>query len=245
MTITKETIWVVGASSGIGLSIASELAKQGNHVIVSARNVEALNTFCQQFPDNATALKFDVTNKESIAEKKAQLNKITARLDRVILNAGNCQYFDVNAPDWSMFERITAVNYHGMVNSLAVCFDMLKETARETEKAHIVGIASQAIHCPFTQAQAYGGSKAAATYFLDAMRIDCKPLGIDVTTIHPGFIDTPLTQKNDFEMPFLMSVEKATPIMLSAIKKRKKVYNFPRSLRIALFINKIKTQVFI
>lgn len=219
--------------------MATELAKQGNHVIVSARNTEALDDFCQQFPDNATELTFDVADTDAINEKKAQLHTITNRLDRVILNAGNCEYFDANNPDWSLFERITAVNYHGMVNSLAVCFELLKQT----EKAHIVGIVSQAIHCPFTQAQAYGASKAAAAYFLDAMRIDCKPLGIDVTTIHPGFIDTPLTQKNDFEMPFLMTVEQATPIMLSAIKKRKKIYSFPRKLRIALFLNKIKTQV--
>ena len=118
------------------------------------------------------------------------------------------------------------INYHGSVRAIQAALPLLEKSAN----GHIVGITSMASMAPFTQAEAYGASKAALSYFLSALRIDLKPKNIDVTDVMPGFIDTPLTQKNDFSMPFLLSPQEASDRIVKAIEKRKFTTVFPKRL---------------
>lgn len=232
--INNQVIWITGATSGIGLELAKQLACNNNTLILSGRNQSALSDLCQQLP-NAHSVAFDVADQSQVATVSEKLAALTNKLDRVILNAGNCLYFSIDKPEWNLMRDIAEVNYFGMVNTIEAAFPLLKTTAN----SHIVGICSQAIHAPFPEAEAYGGSKAAATYFLRSLRVDLKKLDVDVSIIHPGFVDTPLTQKNKFSMPFLMTAEKACQRIIKSIERRDREHAFPKKLSALLAISKI------
>ncbi len=228
--LSHEVIWITGASSGIGQALARHLALLGNKVIVSARNVDSLNQLAQE-TSGIDVVPFDVTDAASIDSVRDQLRHCSEHLDRVILNAGTCEYLDIHQPDWSMMSRIMNVNFFGLVNSIEIALPLLKKA----EKPHLVGISSQAIKAPFVRAEAYGASKAAVSYFLESLRADLIQLNIDVTEILPGFVDTPLTRKNDFSMPFLMPVDTAAQRMVAAIDRRPFSYAFPKRLSLMLW----------
>ena len=230
-----QVIWITGASSGIGLALCKQYLEQGHRVIASARRQGALSELMAHY-ERLSFVAFDVTNSEQITSVKANLLQLTDHLDCVILNAGTCEYFDVASaqPDWQMMERMMAVNFIGMVNSIQLSLGLLQGAKRP----HLVGVSSQAVQAAFPQAQAYGASKAAMRYFLSSLRIDLKPLNIDVSCILPGFVDTALTQKNDFPMPFLMTTEQAAQKMIHAIAARKYEYAFPKRLSMMLWLGR-------
>jgi short-subunit dehydrogenase len=222
--IHNEIIWITGASSGIGRATAKQLALQGNKVIASGRNRQALADLALE-SDNIFPMICDLVTdqKDSIQNS---LFALTERLDRIILSAGDCQYLDVEQSDWSCINHVMDINFHGSVRAIQAALPLLEKS----DNGHIVGISSMASLAPFTQAEAYGASKAALSYFLGALRIDLKAKNIDVTDIMPGFIDTPLTQKNDFSMPFLLSPEEASHRIIKAIERRKFTSIFPKPL---------------
>jgi short-subunit dehydrogenase len=222
--IRNEIIWITGASSGIGRAIAKQLAQQGNKIIASGRNRQALAELALE-SDNILPMICDLVkdNKDSIQQS---LSELTDHLDRILLSAGDCQYLTVEQGDWSCVDDVMAINFHGSVRAIQAALPLLEQS----KHPHIVGISSMASLAPFTQAEAYGASKAALSYFLGALRIDLKAKNIDVTDIMPGFVDTPLTQKNDFSMPFLMSSDNASHRIINAIEKRSFTSVFPRRL---------------
>ncbi|SMF47030.1 Short-chain dehydrogenase [Alteromonadaceae bacterium Bs31] len=227
----EETVWITGASSGLGLALASKLAAAGSRVIASGRNKASLDQLKGAYPDNIETLAFDLTDDSNLEEVRRALSSITDKIDRVYLNAGTCEYFDALAPQWQLMERVMRVNYLGLVNTVRLAMDFLKAAPR----GHIIGIGSQASQLPFPRAEAYGASKAAVRYFLESLRMDVKQFGIDVSVILPGFIDTPLTQRNDFPMPFLMSTEQAAVRIIAAVEKRSLTSAFPRRLSFLLW----------
>lgn len=227
----KEIIWITGASTGIGKSLAVQLAQHGHTIIASARGEAALKELSADY-SNIIPLPFDVSDNTQIERVKEQLINQFGYIDRVIINAGTCEYFDVREPDWSIMSRVMNVNYNGAVNTVAVAMDLLKARPSGADNnPHIVAVVSQAAFVPFPRAEAYGASKAAMQYFMDSLRIDLVDENIDVTVINPGFIKTPLTDRNDFPMPFLMSSEQAAMRMVKAIVERKWQYDFPKRLK--------------
>ncbi len=116
------------------------------------------------------------------------------------MNAGSCEYLDFPDPDWSAVRRVMEVNFFGTVNCVEFVLPLLR--AGHGRRPHLVVVASQVTAAPFPRAEAYGASKAALQYFCDSLRLDLAHEQIDVSVINPGFVDTPLTRKNDFEMPF-------------------------------------------
>ncbi len=227
--VPKEIIWVTGATSGLGKALTEQLAAAGHELVISARNEAALATLASQF-NRVHALALDVTDEQSLVHAREQLPKLVSHLDRVILNAGTCEYLDIGTPDWSMMERISQVNYLGVVKSFSVAFELLQRSANP----HVIGISSMVVQAPFPKAEAYGASKAAVSYFLQALRMDVQASGMDVTVVEPGFIDTPLTKKNPFPMPFLISSETAAARLIGAVMrpkgKRPLQVVFPRRL---------------
>lgn len=222
-----ETIWLTGASSGIGKQLALQLAESGAQVIASARSAEALASLEDQHP-GIRGLRFDVTDTAASPQVGEALQQMVDHIDRVVLNAGTCEYFDIGQPDWDMPRRVMEVNFFGAVQTLAIAMPLLEKSQR---RGHIVGIVSLATAAPFTRAEAYGASKAAFNYFLDSLRTDLCDRDMDVTVIHPGFVKTPLTDKNNFAMPFLMSAEDAADKIIVAMKRRYRRYAFPNRLK--------------
>lgn len=210
-------VLITGASSGIGRQLALDYAADGNQVIVCGRNDDALSELQKQYPEKISCSAFDITDKESA---KASLKEVD-NIDVAILCAGVCEYLDVKEFDADMFERVFKVNVFGTMNCVEALLPQFNDLAR------LVIVDSLARLLPFTKAQAYGGSKAAMHYIARSLEVDLKPKGIKVQTVSPGFVKTPMTDANDFEMPMRVDVEFASQAIIKGIKKGKRDIAFP------------------
>lgn len=224
-----QRIWITGASSGIGRELALRLATAGARVFASARNAEALSGLHA----GIVALPLDVTDRTALLAAAATLRAQAGGLDVLVLNAGNCEYLDVRQFDPALVERMLAVNFMGAVYTLEAALPLL----RAGETRYIVGVGSSAAWTGLPRAEAYGASKAALHYFLDSLRVDLTAEGFSVSVVTPGFVDTPLTARNDFPMPMRMPVARAVDSLLAGMARRKAEIDFPplftRTLRAA------------
>lgn len=209
-----KTMLITGATSGIGQALAQLAADSGFAVIACGRNADALNALAEH--PHITTRQFDITDKAATAESLSGLQP-----DIAVLNAGTCEYVDADDFDIALFERVFNTNVFGVINCVGALINQLGEGSQ------LVIIDSMARLLPFTRAQAYGASKAAVHYLSESLAVDVKDKGILVQSVSPGFVDTPLTEKNDFSMPMVISVEQAAERLLSGIIKRKPVIYFP------------------
>jgi short-subunit dehydrogenase len=232
----SQVIWVTGASSGLGRSLVLLLANQGHQVIASARDAKALQEL-ESLNPNICAIPCDIVDESSLACAQSKIIDKYSAIDQIILNAGSCEYLDFPEPDWLAIRRVMEVNYFGTINCLKVALPLLRNS--QSPRPHIVTIASQVTNAPFPRSEAYGASKAALQYFFDSLRHDLAAENIDVTVVNPGFVDTPLTRKNNFDMPFLMDVDEAANRIIKNIVSRPRVYTFPKRLQGLLLISKI------
>ncbi|MFT7128281.1 MAG: short-subunit dehydrogenase [Gammaproteobacteria bacterium] len=232
----RRVIWLTGASSGIGRCLALDLASEGHHVIVSARSTSELRVL-ETLSANITALPCDITDVGGLSDLQSRLSAVSAHLDQIILCAGNCEYLNFPEPDWEAVFRVMEVNYFGAVNCVKLALPML--LASTVKRPHIVSVASMVTKAHFPKAEAYGASKAAVQYFFNSLRLDLVASNIDVTVVNPGFVDTPLTQKNDFPMPFLTTAEKASKRTIRALKSRPKNVSLSKRLSFLLAMAKL------
>ena len=233
----SKKVWITGGGSGIGRSIALALAHRGDTVVISGRNAEKLDDVVKEFEASNSGsgelfgLPFDVSREEQIEAITAKLSDKIDGLDIAILSAGVCEYVDNVELESSLFRRVFDANVFGVVNSTQVALPLMKVRQKNcSEKPHLVAISSISTYTGLPRASAYGASKAAVDYFCDSLSIDLGILGIDVSVIQPGFIDTPMTSQNDFPMPFQMSAEQAAQRIIKAIDSRKRLYRFPKRL---------------
>ena len=234
----RKVIWVTGASSGLGRALALQLAEGGAFVIASARNRDALDELAAQHA-NIVPLSCDISDGSAVDDVAARMSDITSHLDQAFLNAGTCEYLDFPDPDWEAVRRVMEVNFFGAVNCVKIALPMLRSGRGRGRGAHLVVVASQVTAAPFPRAEAYGASKAALQYFCDSLRMDLAGENIDVSVVNPGFIDTPLTRRNDFDMPFLMDVETAARRILVRLESRPRRYSFPLRLSLLLGVSKL------
>ena len=219
------TILITGATSGIGEALAKLAAKSGHHVIACGRNKEKLAELSDL--SNMTTCRFDVTNEE---ETKAALADI--KCDIAVLNAGTCEYVDLPELEPDMFKRVFDANVFGVVNMLAGLLPNMKKGNKG------VFVDSLARLLPFPRSQAYGASKAALNYMAKSFEVDLASKGIQVQTLSPGFVKTPLTDKNDFPMPMVITADAAAKYMLDGIFKSRSSVYFPRRFSfIVRFLN--------
>lgn len=222
------TCLITGASSGIGRELALYYAAKGWTVYAVARSKDKLDELSRQAGINAVSL--DLTDDGAVKAAAEQLQTDGVVLDLLLLNAGTCEYVDVADLDLAAFDRTFAINFHAVVSSTKYFLPLLQ--ASLAPKLAIVS--SMAHFFPFTKAQAYGASKAATSYFADSLRLDLAGSGISVHLIEPGFVDTPLTQKNDFVMPFLLPVQEAAKRVYNGLQQGKTRLRFP--LRLSLLL---------
>lgn len=206
---------ITGASSGIGLAVALRAAELGYDVTACGRNQDRLNTLTEKNASIKT-LAFDVSDVEACM--KALHDKA---FDVVVLNAGTCEYVDMDSFDPDMFRRVFDANFFGAVNCLNAVLPNLQSGQQ------LVFVDSLARLLPFTRSQAYGASKAALHYLAKTMEVDLASRGVVVQSISPGFVRTPLTDKNDFDMPMRVEVDEAANSILELIAKQKRTGYFP------------------
>ena len=197
--------WLTGASSGIGASLAVELLNSGAHVALSSRTKGPLEALAQRYPGQVLVVAGDLTNSQTVREIGERISEVWGSLDTVILNAGTCEYVDARQFDASIIEHVVRTN----LLASSYCIEAALPLLRAGRTPHLVGVASAVTYLPMPRAEAYGASKAAMSYLFDTLRVDLAAEGIAVTLVSPGFVDTPLTQKNDFPMPMRWPVEKA------------------------------------
>lgn len=218
-----KTVLITGATSGIGWALAHLYAKQAYQVIACGRNSEKLALLTQQYQD-IIPLTFDITKPEQIklAAQKLSTQGIT-KIDVLLLNAGGCEYIDdAVCFDNELFERIITVNLIAIGHLLSV---FVKQVA---SGGQIAVVSSSAALLPLPRAHAYGASKAGLDYLTKTLRHDLINEDITVTLIHPGFVKTELTDKNTFDMPFIMSSDAAALRIFNGINARKRYLHFPK-----------------
>ncbi len=220
-----KTVWITGASSGIGRCLAIDLANMGAVVIVSARSVSKLNDLAKISPQKILPLPLDVSDASQIKQVREQLFSRVEAIDVVILAAGVVEYENDLTLDILSYKKVFDVNFFGLVNSVNIAMPLLKNSRH---KPYIVGVTSLTVVTGFPRAEIYGASKAAADYFLKALRMDLPTDAFDISIVRPGFVKTPMTDVNDFPMPFIMSAEKAAQTIIVNMNKRKLFINFPR-----------------
>ena len=225
MSATR-TAWVTGASSGIGRELAIQLAKAGHRVIISARSVEALQELALLYPQQLLPMPIDIADQASLINAKNQLAELAPVLDLAILNAGTCEYLDNGNIDIELIRRVMSVNFDGTINAAALAMPLLQKS----EQPALYIVSSQVTTLPLTRSGAYGASKAALEYFFRCLRIDTMKDNIFIGIIRPGFVKTPLTDRNDFSMPWLWPADKAAAKILADIDRRKAEIVFPRAL---------------
>lgn len=216
-----KTLLITGATSGIGKALALHAAEKGYQVIACGRNQGVLDELASK--PNIKPLKFDVT---SVEDAKQALHN--AKCDVAILNAGTCEYVDIDEFESDMFRRVFEPNFFGVVH----CVEALIPSLKRGNKLVIVD--SMARLLPFTRSQAYGASKAALHYFTKSLEVDLHDRGIKVQAVSPGFVETPLTDKNDFDMPMKITATEAAESMLKGIETDKQTVFFPRMFGLIL-----------
>lgn len=227
MKSLPQKIWLTGASSGIGQALALALLKAGCELVVTARREAPLAQLAQQFPGQCHLLVMDLADPSAVDGAGKTLSELVPHLDAVILNAGTCEYLDVHAFSAQKFKQVMDVNTQGAAHTIALALPLLRAAPKP---AQILGISSLATRLPLPRAEAYGASKAAFEYLLTSLRVDLAAEGIHVGLVRPGFVKTPLTDRNDFEMPFILDINEALPPILRALGERKLLVEFPWQL---------------
>lgn len=225
---------ITGASSGLGRELALQYAADGWRVLAIARSEERLQQLSQQSA-LIQPLVLDLTDSAAMEKSAGIIAAVLPSVDLLILNAGSCEYVDADNLELAAFERTFAVNFFAVVAAVKYWLPLLKNSAAgNSGRAQLAIVSSLAWLFPFTRAEAYGASKAALSYFTDSLRLDLTGQGIQVSLIEPGFVDTPLTRKNDFAMPFLLPVADAAARVRKAIADGKLRCRFPLRLSFSL-----------
>ena len=216
------SVWLVGASSGIGMACAKALHAQGAKVCVSARQAPLLQAFADQHP-GSMALPLDVTDAAAVKAAAQQVHAAQG-LDVVVYCAGVYQPQRATEYNLASMEQHMAVNYHGALYVLDAVLPLLLPTGR----GHLSLVSSVAGYRGLPQSLAYGPSKAALTHLAEALYLDLHDSGIGVSVVNPGFVETPLTAQNQFTMPALISSEQAAQHMLQGWRDGLFEIHFPK-----------------
>ena len=214
-------VWVLGASTGIGRALAQALHARGAQVIVSARGQAALQAFVDAHP-GAQARALDATDAEAVARAATEL-AAEGGIDCAVYCAGHYRAHRATAFDLQDMLQHERVNYTGALHMLAAVLPGM--LARGS--GHISLVSSVAGFRGLPNGLAYGPTKAALINLAETLYIDLRDAGIGVSLINPGFVETPLTAQNEFEMPALISPEQAADAILTGWRKGRFEIHFP------------------
>lgn len=221
------TAWITGGGSGIGRALALELAQQGWRVWISGRRATALKETAERAePGCIIVLPLDVTRPDEVRRGVAAIVAKGARLDLAVLNAGDYRPMGLSEFDLELFHRLNAVNYLGVVNCLAALLPPL----REQGNGQILINASLSGYRGLPNAAPYGATKAALINLAESLRNQMLDAGIRLRVVNPGFVRSSLTEKNDFDMPFLIEPEEAARAIMRRLDDQSFEIAFPKAL---------------
>jgi NAD(P)-dependent dehydrogenase (short-subunit alcohol dehydrogenase family) len=218
--------WITGGSSGLGRALAKDLANQGYAVAVTSLPEDPADTLIvetAQMSGHVKSFPCDVTDEQGMARTAAAIEEQMGPIVLAVFNAGNY----IATPGENLvvrdFHRSFAVNYFGIVNGVVPVVELMRVRGR----GHVVLVGSVTAFSGWPTTAAYGGTKAAINILAESLKYDFDKMNIRVQVINPGFVDTPLTEKNKLPMPGLMPVHRASRRMARGIRKGGFEVTFP------------------
>ena len=234
MSENQKKIWITGASSGIGKAVAEKFAAEGWKVAVSARRKELLQDMAKD--KNISSFPLDVTDRSQINSVFQNILKEFGNIDICLFSSGTYEPKDEQNIDPDKIKNVINVNFLGVID----CVKTVEEYFKNKKTGHISIVSSIAGYRGLPNSSGYGPSKAALTNFCESIYFDFKKFGVRVSVISPGFIKTPLTDKNEFPMPFLKTVDyAANQIFNGLVKSNAFEIHFPKGLTLTLKILRI------
>lgn len=213
-------IWITGASTGIGAATAQELARRGHELFLTARSADKLAGL------QGEAKPGDVTDREAMRRMAGEV----APLDVALLSAGTYEPVTPETFRAEVFRSHLDVNVMGTVHCIeSVLPDMLRRRA-----GRIAVVASVTGFAALPRAEAYGATKAFLISMCDSLRADLDGSGVAVTVVNPGYVRTPLTAQNEFEMPFLIDTDEAARVIADGLERGKAEISFPLRMALAM-----------
>ena len=229
MSENQKKIWITGASSGIGKAVAEKFAKEGWKVAVSARRKEILDIMAQD--QNISSFPLDITNRDQINNVFKNILNEFGDLDLCLFSSGTYEPKDEQSIDPNKIKNVINVNFLGVID----CVKTVEKYFKNKRSGHISIVSSIAGYRGLPNSSGYGPSKAALTNFSESIYFDFKKFGVRVSIVSPGFIKTPLTDKNEFSMPFLKTPDYAAEkIFNGLVKSNAFEIHFPKGLTLVL-----------
>lgn len=221
-------LWITGASTGIGRAVALRYARAGWTVAASARDASALAALAADasgLPGRIMPVPLDVTDLAACKAVVERIERESGAIDSAILNAGTHLPVDARTFSSQTFRKLFEVNVFGAVHGIEALLPVMLARRR----GQIAIVASVAGYRGLPTASAYGASKAALINMAEALHLDLAGQGVDVRLVCPGFVKTPLTDRNPFPMPFLMEADAAADRMFRGLSEgRSFEITFPR-----------------
>ncbi len=229
MSENQKKIWITGASSGIGRAVAEKFASEGWRVAISARRKEILDEMALK--KNISSFPLDVTEKNQIEKVFKKILENFGGLDICLFSSGTYDPKNEKSIDTDKIKNVIKVNFFGVID----CVKTVEDYFKNKKSGHVSIVSSIASYRGLPNSSGYGPSKAALTNFSESIYFDFKKFNVRVSVISPGFIKTPLTDKNDFNMPFLKSpIYAADKIYEGLTKNNSFEIHFPKSLTLIL-----------
>ena len=225
MSESRKKIWITGASTGIGKAVAEKFAKEGWKVAISARRGELLKNIAQD--NNIFDYPLDVTDEKKVGEVFKKILEDFKNIDLCIFGAGTYEPKLEKEISQKQIRKTMEVNFFGVVN----CIKAVEEYFKNIKNGHISIVSSIAGYRGLPNSSGYGPSKAALSNLTESLYFDFKKHNVRVSLISPGFIRTPMTDKNKFRMPFIKSPEfAADKIYNGLVKSNAFEITFPKQL---------------
>jgi len=214
--LTPLRVLITGASSGIGAALACEYARRGALLGLVGRNAQRLQQLSETLGSQSHVYQADVRDAQGMRAVATDFVARHGGADVVIANAGvSAGTLTEHGEDHEVFREIMDINVLGMVHT----FSPFLPGMRAARSGTLVGIASVAGIRGLPGAGAYSASKSAATTYLESLRVEARGSGVSVLTIAPGYIDTPMTERNPYPMPFMLPADTAARRMIGAIER--------------------------
>lgn len=239
--VPMKRVFITGASSGLGRGLALLYAEPGATLGLVGRREDALKNLAaevEQKGARAHCYPVDVRNTEEMEQTSEQFFETAGGCDLVIANAGVGEGRKDVRCDSRAAAEVMQINVIGLTNTLLPWVDRM----RAQRSGILVGMASVAGYRAIPGSLSYSASKAAVMTFMEGLQMELEGTGVHAMTICPGFIRTPLTDKNEFSMPFLMECDEACQMMKSAIDSRRRRYTFPFPMLLAAQVLRIAPQ---
>ena len=228
--MNKKVVWITGASSGIGKSLALKFAKEGWNVAISARRENLLSEISES-NENIKSFPLDVTDKVKCKEVFNKIKDQFGNIDICFFSTGTWSPKKERDIDVEQIENVFKVNFFGTLN----CIKAIEEHFKNKKDGIITIVSSIAGYRGLPNTTGYGPSKAALISLAESLYFDFERHNVRVCLVSPGFIKTPMTDKNDFKMPFLKTPEfAADKIYNGLIKKNIFEIHFPKELTLTL-----------